>query len=74
MALEPRLAATRVADDGPLIATHERSRITGDAERTRTRHGSGLGLWATERPGGERTFEKSEYGGNVVQLRLPRVR
>ena len=78
VALGPRWAAIRVADDGPLIAKHERSVITGDAERTRTRHGSGLGLWpvkwVTERSGGELTFEESEYGGNVVQLRLPRVR
>ena len=51
--------------------------MTGDAERTRTRHGSGLGLWlvkwVAERSGGELSFGESEYGGNVVQVRLPRI-
>lgn len=76
-ALGPRWAAIRVADDGPRIAEHERAVVTGDAERTRTRHGSGLGLWlvkwVAERSGGELSFGESEYGGNVVQVRLPRI-
>jgi PAS domain S-box-containing protein len=76
-ALGPRWAAIRVADDGPRIAEHERAVVTGEAEPTRTRHGSGLGLWlvkwVAERYGGELSFEESEYGGNVVQIRLPRV-
>jgi PAS domain S-box-containing protein len=76
-ALEPGWAAVRVADDGPLIADNERAVVTGEAEPTRTRHGSGLGLWlvkwVAERYGGELSFAESEYGGNVVQIRLPRV-
>ena len=75
--LDPRWAAIRVADDGPAIADNERAVLTGDAEPTRTRHGSGLGLWlvkwVAERYGGELSFADSEYGGNVVQVRLPRV-
>ena len=76
-ALGPRWAAIRVADDGPRIAEHERAVLTGEAEHSRTRHGSGLGLWlvkwVAERYGGELSFEESQYGGNVVQIRLPRV-
>ena len=74
--LGPRWAAIRVADDGPRIAETERAVLTGDAESTRTRHGSGLGLWlvkwVAERSGGELSFEESDRGGNVVQIRLPR--
>lgn len=76
-ALGPRWAAIRVIDDGPRIAENERAVVAGEAEPTRTRHGSGLGLWlvkwVAERSGGELSFEESEYGGNVVQIRLPRA-
>jgi PAS domain S-box-containing protein len=70
-------AAIRVADDGPLIHESERDVVTGEAEITQTRHGSGLGLWlvkwTTEVFGGELSFGTSDLGGNVVCLRLPRA-
>ena len=51
--------------------------IAGDTEPTRVHHGSGLGLWlvkcVAEGYGGELSFKESEYGGNLVQIRLPRV-
>jgi len=75
--LDPRWAAIRVADDGPKIADNERAVLTGETEPTRTRHGSGLGLWlvkwVAERCGGELSFADSDHGGNLVQIRLPRV-
>jgi PAS domain S-box-containing protein len=65
-----------VADDGPEIPAAEREVITGDAEITPTRHGSGLGLWlvkwTVEGFGGEVAFGASDLGGNAVRLRLPR--
>ena len=76
-AVESGWAAIRIADDGPMIPADERAVIAGDADPTRIHHGSGLGLWlvkwVAERYGGELSFEESEYGGNVVQIRLPRV-
>ena len=63
-----------VADDGPHIPASEREVITGAAEITPTRHGSGLGLWlvkwTAERFGGELSFEESDLGGNGVRVRL----
>ncbi|MFB6296450.1 MAG: ATP-binding protein [Halobacteriales archaeon] len=65
-----------VADDAPAIPAAEREVVTGEAEITPTRHGSGLGLWlvkwTVENSGGEVAFETSELGGNAVRLRLPR--
>ena len=76
-ALDSGWAAIRVADNGPLIPDDERAVIAGETEPTRIHHGSGLGLWlvkwVAERYGGELSFEESEHGGNVVQIRLPRV-
>jgi len=66
-----------VEDDGPLIPAAERDVVTGDAEITPTRHGSGLGLWlvkwTTERFGGDLAFGESDLGGNSVRLRLQRT-
>ena len=63
-----------VADDGPRIPESERDVITGAAEITPTRHGSGLGLWlvkwTAERFGGELSFGESDMGGNSVRMRL----
>jgi PAS domain S-box-containing protein len=65
-----------VDDDGPRIPADERAVLTGDAEITPTRHGSGLGLWivkwTTELFGGDLSFATSDLGGNSVRLRLPR--
>lgn len=64
-----------VEDDGPKISGVQRQIITGEAEITPLRHGKGIGLWlvkwATERFGGELSFETSEWGGNSVHLRVP---
>jgi PAS domain S-box-containing protein len=66
-----------VDDDAPLIPADERNVITGDAEITPTRHGSGLGLWlvkwTTETFGGEVSFSTSDLGGNSVRLRFLRT-
>jgi PAS domain S-box-containing protein len=63
-----------VEDDGPLIPDAERNVVTGEAEITPTRHGSGLGLWlvrwTAERFGGELAFGESDFGGNAVRMRL----
>jgi PAS domain S-box-containing protein len=63
-----------VEDDGPRIPAAERDVITGAAEITPTRHGSGLGLWlvtwTAERFGGELSFGESDLGGNSVRVRL----
>lgn len=76
-AVESGWAAIRVADDGPTIPADERAVIAGDADPTRIHHGSGLGLWlvkwVAERYGGALSFAESDYGGNVVQIRLPRA-
>jgi signal transduction histidine kinase len=52
----------------------EKDVITGTAEITPTHHGAGLGLWlvkwTAEIFGGELLFEKSEFGGNRIHLRL----
>jgi PAS domain S-box-containing protein len=65
-----------VADDAPEIPASEREVITGEADITPTRHGSGLGLWlvkwTVEGFGGELVFGTSDLGGNAVRLRLPR--
>jgi PAS domain S-box-containing protein len=65
-----------VDDDGPRIPATERDVITGAVEITPTQHGSGLGLWlvkwTTELFGGELAFERSDLGGNRVNIRLPR--
>jgi PAS domain S-box-containing protein len=70
----PDWVAITVADDGPRIPESERAVVTGDADITPTRHGSGLGLWLvvwTLRSfGGELAFEESQYGGNRVRLQL----
>ena len=69
-------ATVHVADDGPPIPAAERDVVTGDAEITPTRHGSGLGLWlvkwTVETFGGELSFGESDLGGNDVRVRLPR--
>lgn len=65
-----------VADDAPKIPASEREIITGEADITPTRHGSGLGLWlvkwTVEGFGGKLVFEASCLGGNCVRLRLSR--
>ena len=65
-----------VADNGPEIPAPEREVITGEADITPTRHGTGLGLWlvkwTVERYGGTLSFERSDLGGNLVRLRLYR--
>ena len=65
-----------VADDAPEIPASEREVITGEADITAMRHGSGLGLWlvkwTVEGFGGELAFETNDLGGNSVRLRLPR--
>jgi PAS domain S-box-containing protein len=65
-----------VADDGPGIPAAEREVITGEAEITPTRHGTGLGLWlakwTVERYGGTLAFEGSDASGTRVRLRLYR--
>jgi PAS domain S-box-containing protein len=69
-------AAVTVADDGPRIPEAERDILTGKADITPVRHGSGLGLWlvkwTVDRFGGDLSFGESEAGGNRVRLRLPR--
>ncbi|GGM62539.1 PAS domain S-box-containing protein [Halarchaeum rubridurum] len=69
-------ATVHVEDDGPPIPAAERDVVTGEAEITPTRHGSGLGLWlvkwTVESFGGELSFGESDLGGNDVRLRLPR--
>jgi PAS domain S-box-containing protein len=66
-----------VDDNAPRIPADERAVITGEAEISPTRHGSGLGLWlvkwTTEVFGGELSFSTSDLGGNRVRLRLPRA-
>lgn len=66
-----------VSDDGPRIPRTERDVVSGSAEITAVRHGSGLGLWlvkwTVERFGGDLGFAESEMGGNRVQVRLRRV-
>jgi PAS domain S-box-containing protein len=63
-----------VADDAPAIPASEREVITGEADITPTRHGSGLGLWLVKWTvdgfGGELAFGTSDLGGNGVRLRL----
>jgi PAS domain S-box-containing protein len=77
LAVDSGWAEIRIADDGPTIPADERAVIAGEIERSRIHHGSGLGLWlvkwVTECYGGELSFDGSEYGGNLVRLRLPRV-
>jgi len=67
-----------VADDGPGIPAAEREVITGEADITQTRHGTGLGLWlakwTVERYGGTLAFEESDAGGARVRMRLYRGR
>jgi len=69
-------ASLRVDDNGPLIPATETDVITGEAEISATRHGSGLGLWlvkwSVDHFGGELSFATSEMGGNSVRIRLPR--
>lgn len=69
-------ATVHVEDDGPSIPAAERDVVTGEAEITPTRHGSGLGLWlvkwTVETFGGELSFGESDLGGNDVRIRLPR--
>lgn len=73
----PGWASIYVDDDGPCIPESERAVITGDADITPTRHGTGLGLWlvtwTAQLFGGELSFEKSDLGGNSVRLRLLRA-
>jgi len=65
-----------VADDGPRIPEADRAVVTGDADITSMRHGTGLGLWlvtwTAEQFGGTVSFGQREGGGNEVRLRLPR--
>lgn len=72
----PGWTSIYVEDDGPRIPATERDVVTGDADITPTRHGTGLGLWlvawTTQLFGGELSFGASELGGNSVRLRLPR--
>ncbi|GGN08745.1 PAS domain-containing sensor histidine kinase [Halarchaeum nitratireducens] len=72
----PGWTTVHVEDDGPPIPADERDVVTGDAEITPTRHGSGLGLWlvkwTVETFGGELSFDESDLGGNDVRVRLPR--
>ncbi|MES3517255.1 MAG: ATP-binding protein [Natronomonas sp.] len=67
-----------VEDDAPQIPPMERRVVTGDAEITPKRHGSGLGLWllkwVIDACGGELFFEQSDLGGNCVRIRLRRGR
>jgi len=63
-----------VEDDGPMIPSIEKEVVAGTVEISPTNHGAGLGLWlvkwTTEIFGGELLFEKSEFGGNSVHIRL----
>jgi PAS domain S-box-containing protein len=65
-----------VAGDGPRIPEADRSVVTGGAEITSMRHGSGLGLWlvawTVEGFGGTVSFGERDGDGNEVRLRLPR--
>ncbi|WP_251327909.1 sensor histidine kinase [Haloplanus pelagicus] len=51
----------RVADDGTGVPADERDVVTGEAEITQLKHGSGLGLWVArsiaESAGGRLTFD-----------------
>jgi PAS domain S-box-containing protein len=73
-----REVALRVADDGPGIPADERAVVTGSAEITQLRHGSGLGLWVVkwvcESCGGRLRFDDSDLGGAAVVLALPPAR
>ncbi|SEO88234.1 Signal transduction histidine kinase [Halogranum amylolyticum] len=67
-----------VSDDGPGIPAHEKAVLTGEAELTQLRHGSGLGLWVVRAVAdvsrGVLGFEESATGGSRVTLRLRRSR
>jgi len=70
-------AAIYVEDDAPAIPQDQRMVVTGEAEITPTRHGTGLGLWlvkwTTELFGGDLSFATSDLGGNSVRIRLPKA-
>lgn len=64
-----------VADDGPSIPEAERCVLTERLEQTPLFHGSGLGLWLVRliisKMGGNIHLNRSDSGGNVVQVELP---
>lgn len=65
-----------VADDGPGIDEAEYRALNRGTE-TPLEHGSGIGLWivkwATDRVGGDVSFERREPRGTVVTVSLPTV-
>lgn len=61
-----------VADNGPGIPKTEQEIITGEAELTPLKHGSGLGLWLVrwllDRYGGTLSIETPPDGGTIVSV------
>ena len=64
----------QINDNGPKIPDEERKILNSNKAITQTQHGTGLGLWlinwAVRSYGGRVTVERSDIGGNSVQIRL----
>ena len=63
----------RVVDDGPGIPADERAILSGDAEITQLKHGSGLGLWeikwGIKKLNGTVSFHTDD--GTTVEMTVP---